>query len=485
MEINMDFKEKFRPQYHVSPQTGWLNDPNGMVYYKGKYHLFYQYYPHGKFPTDEKHWAHVVSNDLANWEQLPVAIQPDKYGSIWSGGAVADLNNHSGLFSDTTDKAGLIAFYTNRNPDTGEQRQCMAYSKDDGITWIKYNDGAPIIDCSDDPLSCHDFRDPKVFWHQQSGKWMMVVAGGPLRFYSSKNLIDWKPEGMQDEIHTECPDFFSLPVNGDQNNKKWVLSGCGVWYMVGDFKEENGVWKFFPQTDKLPFNNGPDVYAAQTFDNAPDGRVIKVDWMMAVGYCINAGHITDPYSGALTLPYELDLITIDNSYKLTQSPVKELETLRLKDNLYRDLDLEKGVDIKGEFDKAELLLDISVDDKSEFEIILRASEEQQTIININTKTQTIIFDRTKSGANVDDPNFCKTYSAKIIPEDGRIKLHIYIDWSSVELFAQDGKEIFTVNIFPDQTSKRFQINHIDGKVLVNMMNIIGLKSIYDNKKGEK
>lgn len=187
------YREEYRPQYHYSPKFNWCNDPNGMVCFNGEWHLFYQYSENGKYPSGKKSWGHAVSKDLLHWRELAPAISPDRYGEIYSGSAIIDANNTSGFFSRTAEKQGIIGVYTVNGP-SGVQEQCVAYSLDNGRTFTKYHDGAPVITAADDPLRDRDFRDPKVFWIENSREWIMVLAGGPLRIYSSKNLKDWKIE---------------------------------------------------------------------------------------------------------------------------------------------------------------------------------------------------------------------------------------------------------------------------------------------------
>ncbi|MCL2013604.1 MAG: GH32 C-terminal domain-containing protein [Oscillospiraceae bacterium] len=455
-----DYKEKYRPQYHVTHPSGWLNDPNGMVFSGGVWHLFYQLEPRTKYAGHDKYWGHAISRDLANWEIRPIALEPDEHGSIWSGSAIVDSVNSSGLFPDAPDapdKQGLVAFYTSV-PD--KQRQSMAYSKDGGETWIKYNNGAPIISDRDDPLDCPDFRDPKVFWHNESDQWMMIVAGGPIRFYSSKNLIDWKPEGMQNDIHTECPDFFELEVSGTNGTEsKWILFGGGVWYMVGGFAKVNGVWSFVPDTnERYPFNYGIDVYAAQTFSNAPDGRCIKVDWMTFIGYAGDRGiqDITDPWCHALTLPYELGLIKYKDTFLLTQNPVKELAVLRGEAYSRENIRVEAGTknvleDLSLAIYEIDALIDASCGDDFGFRLRTNANADEFTEIRYDAGKQTLTLDRAKSG-EIPTERFQSEFTADIEPENGKIRLRIFVDNSSVEIFAQNGKVVFTGLIFPDPAS---------------------------------
>lgn len=473
-----NYTEAYRPQYHITPESGWLNDPNGMVYYHGRYHFFYQYYPDSKFPADIKYWGHVSSEDLAHWEQHPVALAPDAYGSIWSGSAVVDWNNTSGLFDDTADKTGLVAYYTSFELGTGRQRQCMAYSTDDGITWQKYKGGAPVIDTDDDPLSDGAFRDPKVFWHEESGQWMMIVAGGPVRFYSSSNLIDWKPQGMQPAITTECPDFYRLPVDGDESRQKWVLSGAGVWYMIGDFKEVDGLWTFVPDSDqRYNFNFGPDVYAGQTFSDVP-GRRILMEWMVHIGYPFETGSITDPWNGAITLPYEIRLETREEEIKLVQEPVEELADLRSKEHSWENLLLTEDTpnplaDLQ--LDKCEILARIDMSGAEEAAFDLRLGNNQVTTVSYNRLTGMLSVDRRASGANP-KPDFPDVYTKSIKAQNGIIELHMFLDWSSLEVFA-DGS-VCTALIYPDRDSTGLGLRVAGGTAKVERLQIFEQASMF-------
>ena len=477
------YYEKYRPQWHVTPPSGWLNDPNGMVYYKGQWHLFYQHDPNTKYAGLDKWWGHVVSDDLVNWEHRPIALSPDIHGSIFSGSAIVDVNNDSGLFGSVGGQ-GLIAYYTS-HANNGNQRQCMAYSLDDGETWIKYNGGAPIIGNSltEDPLNVpRDFRDPKVFWHEESGKWMMVVAGGPLRFYSSANLINWTAEGMQNEIWTECPDFFQLSVNGGAE-KKWVLTNSGVTYMIGEFSNVSGKWKFVPDSmDRYDMNFGPDSYAMQTFSDTPDGRRIKIDWMVDLGYAGRILDITDPWTQALTMPYEVNLIHENGRYSLTQTPVEEMNALRdgngvvITDdvtvspedgNIYSDIRLESGV-MKAEID---------VSDGGGFLYRLRAGNGQHTDIKYSPVSGLLTVDRANSGA-MPFSGFGSAFSASVKPIDGKISLEVFIDWGSIEVFANGGRAVCTALIYPDRESDGIEFYAVGGDVTVKHFEAEEFKSIW-------
>ena len=469
--------EQYRPQYHITPEVGWLNDPNGMVYYEGEYHAFYQLDASTKFPANDKWWGHAVSTDLVNWTDLPVALAPDKYGSIWSGSAVVDHNNDSGLFDDTENKTGLVAFYTSFVP--GAQRQCIAYSKDKGRTWIKYKGGDYVIDQADDPLQQEAFRDPKVFWHEESGKWMMIVAGGPVRFYSSENLLDWQPEGMQNEIHTECPDFFKLSVDGG-STEKWVLSGGGVWYMIGDFKNVGGVWKFVPDSDeRINFNRAPDVYAGQSYSDT-EGRRMMVWWMVNISYPFQTGEITDPWNGALTLPYEFALKTIGGKIRLTQNPVPEMDLLRnvetkLDGTTISEGDVNPLINVKSGLLEVDAIIDVGTANEVGFRV--RVGNNQHTTVKYTKSSGLLTLDRSKSGASPVG-GFLSAYTAKVPLKDGKLKLKFYVDESSLELFSQDGEQAFTALIFPDKDSVGMEFYALGGTATAEKLSVYTLKSMY-------
>lgn len=480
------YNETYRPQYHITPEYGWLNDPNGLVYVNGEWHVFYQYNPHKvPEPENQKYWAHVASTDLVNWEARPMALEPDMYGSIWSGSIVVDEKNCSGLFDDAPNKQGLIAYYTvTPLPSTRPQQQAMAYSVDGGNTWTKYNGGAPVLTVDQDPTGDGNFRDPKIFWHEESNQWMMVIAGGPLRFYSSTNLIDWKCESYNKSIGTECADFFKMPVDDDPSKTKWVLSRAGQSYMIGDFRVVNGGWTFVPDSNtSYDINVAPDAYAAQSFYGTPDGRRILIYWMADLFQSKSLANITDPWNGALTLPYEAKLVTGANGQiRMTLDPVDELDDLRgdaaveMKDATVSEDTLNPLKDVT--LNKFELEATIDVGTAEDFGIVFRAGNNQQTVVSYNTASRRLTLDRSESGAYPAGSSFLSAYSREVQPVDGKLKLHMYVDHSSVELFTQDGAEQYIALIFPDATSSGMELYANGGSITVEELNIYPMDSIY-------
>ncbi|MBX4268309.1 GH32 C-terminal domain-containing protein [Clostridium estertheticum] len=472
--VKTDYLENYREQYHYSPAKAWANDPNGMVYFKGEYHLFYQYNP-DDVVWGPMHWGHAVSKDLIHWKELPIALYPDKGGTIYSGSAVVDKDNTSGFF-DGIKGGGLVAIFTQdylNDKGIEKQKQSIAYSKDNGRTWTKY-EGNPVISTENDPLNNAAFRDPKVFYHKESGKWMMVVAGGPLRFFSSTDLKHWKPEGMQPEIQTECPDLFKLEV-GDSGKNKWVLSEGGRYYRVGDFKEVDGVWKFVPDSDKrIVMNFAKDSYAAQTYsgtdeNGTPDGRRIMINWMNNWDYCNNIAPITKTFNGQFTLQSELKLVNTEEGIRLTQQPIKEYKQLRKGVKNFENVTISQDKpnilsDLSGS--KYEIVAEFKPDEKTtEFGFKLRIGAGQETIVKYNTKTQEVTIDRSKSGkAPSNSKAFLESYSSKVNKtKDGKIQLNIFVDSSSVELYGNNGEVCGSTQIFPNRSSEGIEVYSLGGK----------------------
>src|SRR5258708_21350232 len=323
------YDELYRPQFHFSPAANWTNDPNGLIYYKGEYHLFYQYHPFSMV-WGPMHWGHAVSPDLIHWTQLPIALYPDELGRIFSGSAVADVNNTSGMLPG----GGLVAIFTYHKSVNGERQesQGMAYSADNGRTWTKYA-GNPVI-----PAGGKDFRDPKVFWHAESGRWVLVLAAGDrLKLYTSPDLIHWtfaSDFGVHQGAHTgvwECPDMFPLKVDGQT---KWVVltsldgapaGGRGTQYFIGSFDGKTFTNENSP-TVTLWMDFGRDNYAGITYNNEPDGSLVLIAWINDWTYARNIP--TSPWRGAMTIPRQLELKQLADGIRLVESPVKQLESLR-------------------------------------------------------------------------------------------------------------------------------------------------------------
>lgn len=333
------YKEKYRPQYHFTTRRGWINDPNGLVFYNGSYHMFYQHNPMER-DWENMHWGHTVSTDLVHWQEQPLALHPDTIGTMFSGSAVIDYNNTAG-YNGRNGKPAMVVFYTADRPEY--ERQCMAYSLDEGRTFTKY-EGNPVVD-SHEKWQTHDTRDPKVFWYAPGKHWVMVLnERDGHSIYNSTDLKHWTFQS-----HTtgfwECPELFELPVDGNNNNKKWVMWGASGTYMIGSFDGK----AFTPDGPKLCNLNG-SAYAAQVFNNIPeaDGRVIKMAW----------GRISFddmPFNGCMLLPQEQLLRTTNSGVRLVSRPVKEVEQLFDKVYSGENLTAIQANDIMKRFDGNDVL----------------------------------------------------------------------------------------------------------------------------------
>lgn len=330
------YKESHRPQYHFTTREGWLNDPNGLVYFDGEYHLFYQHDPFDRNGV-HKHWGHAVSSDLIHWKELPTAISPDQNGDIWSGTAVIDYGNTSGFGKG--DMPAMVAAYTVDNGQT--ETQHIAYSTDRGRTFTKY-EGNPVVASNDKWGTIHT-RDPKLF--RYGDHWVMVLAerdGNSI--YTSPDLKNWDYQSHVTGFW-ECPELYELPIDGNPDNKAWVMYGASGTYMIGDFDGE----KFTPRSGKYKYTGG-SLYAAQTFNNIPeeDGRRIQIGW----------GRINipdEPFNQLMLLPTEMRLVTTKDGVRLVISPVREIEDLCTPLGTWHDLTQQEAAEILNSLADNELL----------------------------------------------------------------------------------------------------------------------------------
>lgn len=446
-------EESPRPAFHFTPERNWLNDPNGLVFHDGEWHLFYQYNPEG-IESANKSWAHSVSKDLVHWEPLPLAIRYGEGLEIWSGSAVVDAANTSGF--GTKDAPPLVALYTGAGH--GKQAQYLAYSTDRGRTWTKFA-GNPVLD-----ENLKEFRDPKVRWHEPTKQWVMVVALSDqrkVRFYGSPDLKKWSllsefgGQGCVEGIW-ECPDLFPLKL-GDKMH--WVLVVNVGWggpasgmstaqYFAGDFDgttfhNANG------KDVKLWADYGPDFYAVQTWSNVPasDGRTLSIAWMSSPRYA--GDEPTNPWRGGMTLPREVSLVETKDGPRLAQTPVRELAVLREKELAPAEWPTA------GDTFEVEATLDLG---KSASFTIASDRKGFATIVGYDADRRQVYVDR--RDARQGKPfhrDFPGRYAAPIITgKDGTLPLRIFVDRSSVEVFADDGLSVLTVNTFPDPVTVGFR-----------------------------
>ena len=422
-------REKYRPAYHHTPLWGWMNDPNGMFYKDGEWHLCYQWNPYGS-QWENMTWGHSVSKDLIHWDHLPTAIEPDAVGTIFSGSCVVDKNNSAGYGKDA-----IIAFYTSA---AESQTQSMAYSTDGGRTFKKYEKN-PVV-----TSGVPDFRDPHLFWHEGTRKWIMPLAvGQEMQFYSSANLKDWRYEssfGKEYGNHGgvwECPDLFPLTVRGT-GQTKWVLlcninpggsfGGSATQYFVGQFDGHKFTCESMPKVTKW-MDYGKDHYATVTFDNAPDNRRVAIVWMSNWQY---AGAVpTKQFRSANALPRDLGLFTDGTETYCSVLPSKEVDALR-------------GAKLKKPTDACEIVVDM----KGTMELTLSNSKGENVVLSYDAQKQTFAMDRRQSG-NV---SFSEAFPIETVaPTHGQLRqLRVFIDHSSIEVFDSEGKVAMTNLVFPSE-----------------------------------
>ncbi len=428
----------YAPQFHFLPKKGWINDPNGLVYFQNTWHLFYQYYEPSE--VDGMQWGHARSSDLINWEHLPPAIQPDQHGQIWSGSAVVDKQNSSGLFPQGS---GIVCLFTYWDSEDHRQSQGLAYSSD-GVNFETY-EGNPIIPQMrylDGHPDDKDFRDPKVFWHEETQKWIMVIAGGKLRIFSSTDLIHWEFESIDEELRTECPDLFQMAIDGDQNNKTWLLSFGGRGYRLGDFDGK----RFTPTSAYLPMTFGPDFYAGQSWSDAPDDRRIMISWLY--GWSYESGPdpkgVKNPFptgeqaGSCLSLPYELSLVTTDKGVRLKQLPISEADTL------FDGVQDDEVLVVNGEqrFDSGRSFSFSAVIDSCASESLvfsLDTHEGGKIHVGYNQQTKRLFIDRRDCGfAHLE--SFARYVESDVLElhQGMSVQFQLVVDACSVEIFALHG-----------------------------------------------
>ncbi|MBB3125671.1 levanase/fructan beta-fructosidase [Paenibacillus rhizosphaerae] len=476
----------YRGAYHFSPKENWMNDPNGMVFFQGEYHLFYQYHPYSTI-WGPMHWGHAVSRDLVVWEDLPIALAPDEHGTIFSGSAVVDWNNTTGFFGK---EPGLVAIFTQHAEGAeGEapvQRQSLAYSTDAGRTWTKYA-GNPVL--AHDTFV--DFRDPKVFWHEASAQWVMIVAcGQTVCLYRSPNLIDWtlssefgEEIGSHDGVW-ECPDLFPLPVDGNPDQTKWVMlvsigdhqgsaEGSRTQYFTGDFDGERFKPDAASQTRVRWIDYGRDNYAGVSWSDVPaeDGRRLFIGWMSNWKY---AGQTpTGGWRGAMTAPRELRLQSRSGSAELIQQPARELEAYRKEVlSLKQVTAAQASAKLAGlQLESGEIRIGFV---SGSLEMKVRAGAGRETVIGYSAAAGEVYIDRTRAGAADFHPLFAGRHTAVLDAADGTVDLRILIDRSSVEVFAGEGLAVLTDLIYPDQVSTGLSLAADDEETLIDSLDIYEL-----------
>lgn len=453
--FDMANKESFRPVYHHTPAYGWMNDPNGMFYKDGLYHLYFQYNPYGSV-WGNMHWGHSTSTDLMHWKFEGCAIVPDAWGAIFSGSCVVDHENTAGF-----GKEAVVAFYTSaKSTPWGDiQMQSMAYSLDNGKTFTKY-EGNPILTSSE-----KDFRDPKVFWYAPGKHWVMILAVGQhMEIYSSVNLKEWKKEsefGAMQGAHGgvwECPDLVEIPVEGTRE-KKWVLicnlnpggpfGGSAAQYFVGSFDGKKFVNESPTQTKWMDW--GKDNYATVTWNNAPDGRCIALGWMSNWQYANNVP--TRQYRSANTLARDLTLYREGQEVYLKSTPSVEVKKARGKKVSIPSFKVSEKHEIVNLFEEkqgayeVEIVIQNAGASKIAFCLLNDKGEKVSMYYDLNRKQ--FVMDRSESGT----VDFSKDFPAVTVAPvnvDKELTLRLFVDRSSIEAFGEDGKFVMTNLVFPSQ-----------------------------------
>jgi len=454
------YNELYRPQFHFTPEKNWQSDPNGLVFYKGTYNLFYQYNPNGN-EWGFMHWGHSISTDLVHWQHLPIAIYPDDFSTekekctAFSGSAIVD--EHNLLGKQIGDEKTLVAFYTSQLCG-----QRIAYSTDKGVKWKKF-EGNPII-----PFDEKDnARDPKVVWHEDTKKWVMVLyrkiseddKSKGVSFYTSENLIDWE---WKSHIHGfyECPDLIQLQVTNRPNEKKWILFDGDGSYLLGDFDGET----FTPESAKMKGDYGKNYYATQTWSNIPedDGRTIQIAWM-------RGGKFPKmPFNGQMTFPSELSLTKFNSGYKLIRKPVAEIETLHGKHYKWENKLLIPGLNenkvkkVKG--DCLHIIGEFDIKSSDNFGFMLRHDKKKpgvEILYNVKRGTLTVL------GSTV-----------PLMPIDNKIKLEILLDRTSIEIYANDGQAVVSNCFTPEEGADDVVLYTNGGELGVIKLDVYKMKSAW-------
>lgn len=446
------YREALRPQLHFSSRRGWNNDPNGLVFYKGEYHLFYQHNPYG-WKWGNMHWGHAVSPDLIHWQELPIALYPYQFGDwAFSGNAVVDAQNSAGFKRGGDD--AIVAAYTS----TG-RGECIVYSNDRGRTFTEY-EGNPVVK--------HQGRDPRLLWHAPSKRWVMAVydedlslpkdpdkardraARAGIAFYTSPDLKQWTRRGRVAGFF-ECPDMFELPVDGDRAHTRWVLTAASSEYMIGQFDGET----FTPETPKLPGHRGAGFYAAQTYSNIPaaDGRRIQIGWgqMPAPGM---------PFNQMMACPCELTLRTLPEGVRLCFEPVKEAESLRGAKKSWAKLELEPGQNplagIEGD------LFDINL----EFD----AGGAEQVVLTV--RGVPVVYDAKKQTLA------CQKKSNALPPVEGKVRLRVLVDRTSIEIYGNSGRVFMPQAASFKGEEKSLKLEALGGKAMIQALAVYEMKSAW-------
>ena len=440
------YRERLRPQFHFSSRRGWNNDPNGLFYYGGEYHLLYQ---HNPYSTDwgNLHWGHAVSTDLVHWTERTVALYPDEWGTMSTGSSVVDTENTSGLGS--AERPAIVAIYTAGHASWVDKfTQCIAFSTDSGRSWTKYDEN---------PVMGHIIgknRDPKVIWHPETERWIMALYMDQFDYalFASANLLDWVHlSDFELRGATECPDMFPLVVDGDITDQRWVFWGANTTYAIGSFDGQT----FRPEQPLRKLQPDGRSYAAQTWSDIPasDGRTLQMAWMRQLLPSM-------PFGQFMTIPHSLGLSRRDDGIALTAAPVQELELLREERWEEREIELPAGakveVEVTGE------LLDIEV------EIELGKADA----VAVVARGVPIWYDRNFGAL------FCGAYTARIPPPHGLLDLRILVDRASVEVYTNGGATMVSAGVVLREEEQAVYLIASGGSAVARSVRVSRLRSAW-------
>lgn len=465
-----------RPLLHFTPPSGWLNDPNGLVYLDGEYHLFYQHHP-ASLIWGPMHWGHAVSRDLFHWEHLPIALAPDQIGQIFSGSTVIDATNTAGF-----GVGAMVAIFTHAMGD--RQAQSLAYSIDRGRGWTKYA-GNPVLAPSDAP---RDFRDPRVLWYegQGGGRWVMLLAvGQEIWFYRSPDLKTWAKTGSFGASHGahdgiwECPELLSLPIDGEPK-RRWVLvvgvqqgapaGGSGTQYFVGDFDGAAFTSDDPPGTVRWA-DYGADFYAAQAWSAALGGRAVWLAWMNNWDYARETPATT--WRGMMTAPRELTLTRDAGGIALAQRPARELQARRKASRSRHNLAIAPGalsLDTVGSAAlEVEACFRVDPSAARRFGLRMYVGADEAVIIGYDIEQQALWVDDRAARQML--PSASRPQPVPLAPRDGRLDLCILVDTASLEIFADGGRIVLSNQIFPDHAISRIEIFAEGGAAAVEKLTL--------------
>jgi fructan beta-fructosidase len=437
------YDEQSRPQFHFTSKCGWLNDPNGLVYSGGEYHLFYQHNPYG-WNWGNMHWGHAVSPDLIHWTELPIAISPKSYGDwVFSGSAVVDTANTAGFQRGT--EPSLVAAFTS----TG-RGECLAYSNDRGRTWTEF---------TNNPAVKHAGRDPRLLWHAPTKRWVMAVydeqiGKRAIAFYTSPNLKFWQ-FASRIEGFFECPDLFELAI-GHSNETKWILASGDAKYLVGKFNGRT----FRPDSPVKQQVRYGNFYAAQTFSGTPDGRRIQIGWASGIAF---PGM---PFNQQMTVPCQLTLRNTPDGPRLFAEPVDELKSLREMSKALTETQITPQTplrsDIRGE------LLDVE----------LELQGTPTSTASLTVRGIPVVFDFRKNELS------CRNVVAPLEPVGERIRLRVLVDRGSIEIFGNDGRVTISVGATPRSDDQTVELSTKGGDLIVYSLNVAQLRSAWAAQAGQ-